>query len=172
LGKENNDQKKPIISGKEKIAESRKDNRAEFKTEKEKLIKEKANANCNNNGDRFYTSPTWRGVSSNRDYFKAYPTTSTFYYWKGENGYPSNWEGMFSKLKIGDLVWVNFNKGLGWSHTVVITGQYTSNGQTLPTFSYHSSDVENKRFIDFWNDSKYQNGGTEPNFVGINFDRQ
>jgi hypothetical protein len=55
---------------------------------------------------------------------------------------------------------------------MIITGWYSAGGQNLPTFTYHSIDTKNKRFIDFWNDSKSYSNGAEPNFVGINFDKQ
>jgi Putative amidase domain len=127
----------------------------------------------NNSGEQFYTSPSWRGVFTNKNYFKSVPYTSNYYYWYGQaNGYSNLWENMFNRMGHGDLVWAALNGGSSdssFDHTMMITGWYPSSissaGQE-PTFTYHQSDNLNKKFNVI--KAQYPNA----NYVGINLQRQ
>ena len=132
------------------------------------------NTYSNNNGQKFYTSLSFRGVNDNKNYIKNLSYTSNYYYWKNwkangstYSGYPTLWEDMFhgNRVTNGDVVYLDKENDGNWDHTMIITDWYqSSKNGWLPKFSYHSTDKSNTKFEDI--KGFYPTG----NFVAIKLD--
>ncbi len=126
----------------------------------------------NNNGQRFYTSPSFRGVTANKQYIKNRWYTSDYYYYKNflasnpwstyYSGYGSMWASMFNGVGVGDVVYADWeNDGL-WDHSMIITNTYLSGGNKYPILTYHSND---------WYDRRFDGFSSNANFVAMKLDQ-